>query len=281
LWNKFSFPDARLYCGIGFVYVRDEWRCIMQVVILAAGYATRLYPLTENTPKPLLPVAGRPMLNYIMDRVEEMDGVKEVLVVTNSRFFQEFVDWGGGYRGRLRIRILDDGTSSNDDRLGAVGDIHFAVEQAPVEGDLLVIAGDNLFEFSLGNLVLLFRRRQAPVVGICDLKDPAILAGKYGVVEMDDQGRISGFWEKPENPRTTLASTGVYAFRRQDLDILHQCIIQHRKPDNLGDFVRYLADREDVYGFVFQEAWFDIGSPEQFEEVNRLYVGRAISADPA
>ncbi len=246
----------------------------MKAVVLAAGYGTRLYPLTIDTPKPLINVAGKPILEHILRMIEEIQDVDEIVIVVNNKFFGKFREWQLNYKGTNRIRVLNDNTNSNEDRLGAVKDIDFAVKSEKIDDDLLVIAGDNLFDFSLLGLFDFFSEKKASVVALHDLKDKVRVAGKFGVAELGEDLRIVDFEEKPSSPKSSLASTACYFFTKQDLEMLEQCISEHKTPDNLGDFVKWLAKKRPVYGFVFEERWFDIGSHEQLKEADFHWRGK-------
>ncbi|MBI4149964.1 nucleotidyltransferase family protein [Candidatus Woesearchaeota archaeon] len=242
----------------------------MKALILAAGYATRLHPLTENTPKPLLSVAGTPMIEHILHRVQEVASVDEVFVVTNNKYYPQFVSWKKKFSYPKPITILNDGTMSNEDRLGAVGDIHFVIQKQKINDELMVIAGDNLFEFSLLELERFFRQKKASVIALSE-QPKDVLAKKLGVVEIDQTGKIAGLEEKPAEPKTNLANTACYIFTRKNVKALERCIAENKKPDNLGDFIKWLSERECVYGFVFKERWFDIGSHEQYHHANTIF----------
>lgn len=209
-----------------------------------------------------------------MLRIEEVEDVDEVYVVTNDKFYPHFKEWADKYSSNKDIIIVNDGTKTNEDRLGAVGDIHYVIHNKEVDDDVLVIAGDNLFEFSLHHLAEFFKRKGSSVFAVHDLRDPEKLAGRFGVVETDEEAKIVGFEEKPERPRTSLASTGCYIFSKDDVEEFERCIHENNKPDNIGDFVRFLSEKKHVYGYVFEENWFDIGSHEQLSEVRDLYGGK-------
>lgn len=242
----------------------------MKAIVLAAGYATRLYPLTLNKPKPLLKVAGKPLLEHILFRIEEVDNVDEIFIVTNDKFYPYFLRWLKSYKSNKKIKIINDGTKTNEERLGAVGDIHFVVADQKIDDDILVIGGDNLFEFSLDHLNSFFKEKKKSVVALYDVKDKE-LAKKYGVVELDETSKIIGFEEKPNKPKSTLASTACYIFSKSDLEELEKCILNGKKPDNLGDFIKFLSKRKHFYGFVFSERWFDIGSKEQLNKADKEF----------
>ena len=249
----------------------------MKTVVLAAGYATRLYPLTLTVAKPLLPVGGRPMIDHLLDRVRELGEPGEVHVVTNHKFAASFEAWAAERDG---VVIHDDGTTTEDDRLGAIGDIAFVVERAGLAGDdLLVVAGDNLFDFSLADYVGWWRGKgEASAVALHDVADLA-LARKYGVVALGADERIESFEEKPAEPRSTLAATATYLFHRAHVPLLRAYLAEGRSPDQPGRFVAWLAERELVYGYRFEGDWRDIGDAEQLLDAdNRL---RALAGLPA
>lgn len=242
----------------------------MKCVILCAGYGTRLYPLALNTPKPLLEIAGRPLLDHILERVEDIGDIDEILVVTNGKFFGKFNEWAKNRKDK-RLKLINDKTSSEENRLGAIGDIDFAIRQEKIDDDLFVIAGDNLFEFSLKHLYNFFTKKHASVIALYDIGEKNIASKKFGVVEIDSASRVIGFEEKPEYPKTSLISTACYILAKKDVRLLEQCIIEHKRPDNLGDFIKWLSTKEHVYGYVFFERWFDIGSNEQLQEAEEYW----------
>jgi glucose-1-phosphate thymidylyltransferase len=241
----------------------------VKCVILAAGYATRLRPLTDDVPKHLLLVGGRPMLDWVLDRVRDVPEVDEVQLVTNSRFAPTFERWAE----TNRVKVYDDGTSSNDDRLGAVGDLQLAIEEAGLDGDeLVVLAGDNLFDFSLPGFVEWWRAKPQPAsaVPLHDVGDLE-LAKQYGIADTDPDDRIVQFVEKPSNPSSTLASTLIYVLSPDHVRLVATYLDEGMSPDNAGSFLGWLAAREPVYGYRFEGSWYDIGDRTQLLEAdNRL-----------
>jgi glucose-1-phosphate thymidylyltransferase len=241
----------------------------MKCVILAAGYATRLRPLTDDLPKHLLPVGGRPMLDWVLDAVREVPDVDEIHLVTNSRFAPAFEDWARANG----VAVHDDGTTSNDDRLGAVGDLRLAIEEAGLESDeLVVLAGDNLFDFSLAGFVEWWRSKPqaASAVPLHDVGDIE-LAKQYGIADTAADGRIVGFAEKPAEPSSTLASTLIYLVPPEHVRLVQAYLDEGLSPDNAGSFLGWLARREPVYGYRFQGSWYDIGDRTQLLEAdNRM-----------
>jgi glucose-1-phosphate thymidylyltransferase len=239
----------------------------MKVVVLAAGYATRLRPLTDSIPKPLLPVGGRPIVDWIVDNARTIPGVDEIHLVTNSRFAGQFADWADD----AGVVVHDDGTFSNEDRLGAVGDLQLAIDRGRIDDDLLVVAGDNLFDYSLGDFVADWRRRgDASAVAVYDCADLE-LATHYGIVELGSDDRVEYFIEKPDDPPSTLAATATYLYARTHLPLIRRYLDEGHAPDQAGSLVAWLYRREPVYGYRFAGDWFDIGNHAQLLEAdNRL-----------
>ena len=230
----------------------------LKAIILAAGYATRLRPLTDRVPKQLLPVGGRPLVDWILAKVRETEA-DEIHLVTNARFAVDFARWAEG----SEVRVHDDGTTSNDDRLGAIGDIRFVIEQAGLDDDLLVIAGDNLFDFSLADYVAYWRAKEGgSCLAVYDVGDIE-LAKLYGVVEVDEHDRVIGFVEKPAAPASTLAATAAYLYTREHARLIGRYLEDGNAPDQPGNFVAWLHTRAPVYAYRFAGDWHDVGDPDQ------------------
>jgi len=239
----------------------------MNAIILAAGYATRLRPLTDTWAKELLPVGGRPIIDRIVEGLSAVGEISAVHVVTNARKADGFYAWS-----EVRdVIVHDDGTTSNDDRLGAIGDIQFVIDQAGLDDDLLVIAGDNLFDFSLPDFVSFWRSKgRASAVAVRDVGSLE-LAAQYGIVALDDDARVTDFVEKPADPPSTLAATATYLFHREHAALIRGYLAAGQPADQPGRFVAWLQQREPVYGWVFDTTWYDIGNHEQLLEAdNRM-----------
>ena len=238
----------------------------MKAVVLAAGYATRLYPLTLDRPKALLDVAGRPMLDHILERLLAM-GVDETIVVTNAKFAPHFEEWA---TGRDRVTIVDDGTTSNDDRLGAIGDIGFVLDRLAIDDALVVVAGDNLFSSDISGFAEYARQVDAPVLAVHDVGDPSRMR-EYNQVEVDSDGRIVFMEEKPENARTTLAGVALYFYPRRTLPLIRQYLAEGNNPDQPGRLPEWLYRRTPVYTWRVPGEWYDIGSAETLQEADRIF----------
>jgi glucose-1-phosphate thymidylyltransferase len=242
----------------------------MKALILAAGYATRLRPLTDSFPKMLLPLAERPMLDYLLDRIREVGEIDEVHLVTNAQFAPAFRDWAPE-----DVTVHDDGTTSNEDRLGAIGDIAFTIERAGLEGeDLLVVAGDNLIGYSLPEFVEFWRAKDGSAIAVYEVEDRALLP-QYGVVELDEDDRVVGFEEKPAEPKSDLAATAAYLYRADDLERLNQYLQEGNAPDAPGNFAAWLHERAPLYGYRFSGEWHDIGDVGQLLDADNLLRARA------
>ena len=242
----------------------------MRAIVLAAGYATRLRPLTDSIAKQLLPIGGRPMMDWVCDKVADV--TTDIHVVTNSRFAGDFERWAGGRPG---VTVHDDGTTSNDDRLGAIGDIAFVLERTDEDDDLLVIAGDNLFDFGLADFVGFWREKgTASALAVYDCGSLE-LAKQYGVVEVGEGDRVVGCEEKPAEPRSTLAATACYLYHREHVPLVRRYLAEGSPPDQPGRLIVWLFPREPVFAYRFAGRWFDIGNPEQLLEADNRWRVRA------
>jgi len=242
----------------------------MKALILAAGYATRLYPLTKDRPKPLLPIAGKPILEYIMEKLEKTEGIDTIYLVTNQKFVPDFKDWLTKFQTKKRVMILNDGSTCDGNKLGAIGDIKFVLEKEKFDEDLLIIAGDNLFELDLSRFIQFFEEQKAPCIALYNIGDRE-RAKRYGVVAIDKNQRIIGFKEKPSHPTSTLIATCLYFFPKEDLNLVSTYLKEKRSADAPGFYIQWLAKKKEVYGFVFKEKWYDIGSLESLKEADLNY----------
>ena len=248
----------------------------MKVIILAAGYATRLYPLTLTRPKSLLPVAGKPMIEYVLDNLAPVGGIERVYVVTNAKFVGHFQKWADAYHGakpNLNFTIVNDGSTDDSNRLGAIGDLHLVLTREKVDDDLVVVAGDNLFSESLGAFGEFCRRKRAPVLGVYDVESLEE-AKKYGVVDLDGDGKIVRFEEKPKEPASTLIGIALYYYPKNVVPMIRQYIAEGNNPDQPGRLVQWLYPRTPVYTWTVPGLWYDIGSKETLAEANRIFARR-------
>jgi len=241
----------------------------MNAVILAAGYATRLYPLTLDRPKALLPVAGRPMVEHLLLRLEGVEGLDAIHLVTNSKFAGAFREWAAGWDGQ-EVQIVDDGTSDEETKLGAIGDLELTIRAAAIDDDLIVLAGDNLFSESLAPFGAFARAKAAPVIGVYDVGDLEAIR-RYNSITLDEDDRLTYFEEKPEHPRTTLTGIALYFYPRKSLGVVREYLAAGSNPDQPGRLVEWLYPREPVYAWRVPGRWYDIGSAETLAEADRAF----------
>ena len=245
----------------------------MTVIILAAGYATRLYPLTLTQPKPLLPVAGKPMIDYVLDNLAPVGGIDRVCLVTNAKFAAAFQHWADHYRAtksQMEFTIVNDGSTDDTNKLGAIGDLHLVLTREKINDDIIVVAGDNLFSESLAEFGRFCREKNAPVLGVYDVGNLEEIK-KYNAITMDDAGKISFFEEKPKQPTSTVTGIALYFYPKATLPLIHRYIAEGNNPDQPGRLVQWLYPRLPVYTWRVPGLWYDIGSKEALEEANRVF----------
>jgi len=248
----------------------------MKVLILAAGYATRLYPLTLTQPKPLLPVSGKPMIEYVLDNIVAIEGIDRFYVVTNTKFAGHFRQWADQYRARkakVEFSIIDDGSTDDTNKLGAIGDLHLVLEREKLDDDLIVVAGDNLFSQNLKAFGTYCRQKNAPVLAVYDVGNLEQIK-KYNSITINGSGQITFFEEKPAKPISTLTGIALYYYPRASLPLIKQYIAEGNNPDQPGRLVQWLYTRTPVYTWQVPWIWYDIGSKETLEEANRIFARR-------
>ena len=238
----------------------------MKAVILAGGYAKRMWPYTLDKSKPLLEVAGRPVIGRILDRLAPL-GPEKIYVSTNQRFAGDFERWAGkAGKLRERIEVVAENSLSENQKLGSIGALKYLIDSRKISDDLLVVAGDNLFDFDLSGIVT----PGSISVGLFDIGDREG-ARRFGVVEVDRGRKITGFEEKPESPKTTIISTCIYYLPKKYLNLISEYLKEKNNPDSPGYFISWLFRKQDVYGFVFTGKWFDIGSMEAYEKARKEF----------
>jgi glucose-1-phosphate thymidylyltransferase len=245
----------------------------MKVIILAAGYATRLYPLTLTQPKPLLPVAGKPMIEHVLDNLAPISDIERVYVVTNAKFAGHFQKWSDLYSARnpkFQFTVVNDGSTDDSNKLGAIGDIHYVLTTQQVDDDLIVVAGDNLFSDKLDDFGKFIRQKNAPVLALYDVGDLEQIK-KYNSISIDGDGRITFFEEKPKVPTSTLTGIGLYYYPKSVLPLIRQYVAEGNNPDQPGRLVQWLYPRVPFYTWRVPGIWYDIGSKETLEEANQIF----------
>ncbi len=244
----------------------------MNALILAAGYATRLYPLTLDKAKPLLVVGGKPIIEWVVDNLAGVSDLETIYVVTNDKFAAAFQEWSERYQHRhpeFKFKIVRDGSTSDEDKLGAIGDIDFVVTRENLtQNSLLIVAGDNLFTESMANFVACAQATDA-TVAVYDVGDTEAIK-KYGNVTVGAEGIITRFEEKPEKPQGTLAAIALYYYSPAVLSLLRMYLAAGNNPDQPGRFVQWLYTRKPVHTFQIKGKWLDIGSKETLENADKI-----------
>jgi glucose-1-phosphate thymidylyltransferase len=250
----------------------------MKLIILGAGYATRLYPLTLNQPKPLLEVAGKPMMEHVLDNLARVPEIDRVFIVTNAKFAGHFERWAQSYRAAHEtapdFTIVNDNSTDDSNKLGAIGDLNLVLTREKIEDDIIVVAGDNLFSESLEGFAEFSRRKGAPVSAVYDVGSLEEIR-KYNAIEVDADGRIIFFEEKPAEPKSTLTGIALYYYPKSALPLIHQYIAEGNNPDQPGRLVQWMYQRTPFYTWRVPGLWYDIGSKEMLEEANRIFAKKA------
>lgn len=242
----------------------------MKAIILAAGYATRLYPLTIDRPKALLPIAGKPILDYIVDEIETIEEVNSLVIISNDKFYNNFEEWKSTRSSRLEITVLNDNTTDDTNKLGAVGDVEYAIEKLGIDEDILVMAGDNIFTFKLKDFAEFYKEKKSDTIlakrieSISDLK-------RMGNAVLNGSGKVLDMVEKPENPPSDIAVYAVYMYKKETVPMIKQYLEEGGNPDAPGFFPSWLHKKKDVYAYVFEGDCYDIGTPESYKEVNKIF----------
>lgn len=235
----------------------------MDAIVLAGGYATRLWPITWNRPKMFLPLGGETVIDETLSALESDPRIGEVYISTNAKFADDFEEYLTR-SGLDKPRVCVEDTATEDEKLGVVGALATLIAEEPIDDDLLVVAGDNLIDFDLGEFVTFFERRRSPILAAYDIKSKE-RASAYGLVELEGT-EVINFQEKPRRPRSTLVSLACYAFPHETLPLLAEYLAAGENPDEPGWFLQWLHERSTIHAFRFDGAWFDIGTPKSYLE---------------
>lgn len=242
----------------------------MKALILAAGYATRLYPLTIDKPKALLKVGEKTVLDYIYDEIETINDIKEIIIISNHKFYQSFVSWKESKTTNKLIKVIDDGTTSDEEKLGAIGDIRLVLEQENINEDMLVIAGDNLFTYKLKDFYNFYKNLKKDCILVQEVTNSEDLK-RMGVALLDENNRVVDLEEKPANPKSNLAVYASYIYLKETLPLFEVYLREGNKPDAPGYFPEWLYKRKEVYAFRFEGECYDIGTHESYKEVQEKF----------
>ncbi|MFV0503657.1 MAG: nucleotidyltransferase family protein [Lachnospirales bacterium] len=241
----------------------------MKAIILVAGYATRLYPLTKDMPKSLIEVGGKTILDHIVDEINTLEEVTDIYLISNSKFYNHFLNWSNG-KNKKNIEVLDDGTDNEDNRLGAIADMWYTIEQKKIDEDTLVIAGDNLFTYPLKKVKAYFDSKNSDVVCAKEINDVEILKG-FAVATLDENDKITDLVEKPKIPKSNIGVYATYFYKKETLPLIKQYLDEGNKGDAPGYFTQWLYEKKEVYAYKFDGQCYDIGTFSALEAVKELY----------
>ena len=242
----------------------------MKCILVCAGYATRLFPLTQNFPKALLEVGGRAILDYTLDEVNSINEIDHIYLVTNAKYTPHFEEWAKSKNNIKPITVFNDGTTNNDDRLGAIGDMQFTIEKAGIDDDILVLATDNLFTFKLKDFVEFYKTKNAPSVCVRE-EDDINLLKRVGVAKLDEDMRIVDFVEKPAEPQSKYAVYAEYIYPKNVLPMIKTYLEEGNSCDAPGNLVAYMYKRLPTYAYAFNGVCYDVGTHEALAQVNEIY----------
>lgn len=247
----------------------------MKCLILAAGYATRLYPLTENFPKPLLKVGNKTILDWLVDDIATAGLVDEFVVISNHKYAEHFVNWAkekNSAEGKITFTVVDDGTSTNETRLGAVKDIQYAIDTLHLDDDMLVIAGDNVLDFSLTKFIeYATKKNTSCIMRYFEANEKRLT--KCGVVEVDEKDKILGMEEKPANPKSNWCCPPFYFYTKEDAKLVQLGIEEGCGTDAPGSYISWLCGKTTVHAMEMSGRRYDIGNLESYEQVQKEYKG--------
>lgn len=242
----------------------------MKNIVIAAGYATRLYPLTENFPKPLLKIGETTILGRLIEDIDRIDDINEHIIVTNHKFAHHFEEWGKQTVTTKPIRIIDDGTETNETRLGAVRDLLLAINKRDIEEDILVIAADNILDFSFKGFVEEFKRKGTSMI-MCHHEPSLKALQRTGVIEVDADWKVLQMQEKPEVPVSNWAVPPFYLYSRNDLPLIRTCMQHGCKYDAPGNLAHYLCSATTLHAWEMPGKRFDIGSLDSYQEAQKMF----------
>lgn len=242
----------------------------MKCIFLVAGYATRLFPLTKNTPKALLEIGGHPILDYILHQVNMIEDVDEIITVSNDKFFPHFNEWAKTADTKKKITVINDNTTDDSNKLGAVGDVQFCIESCNINDDLMVLAGDNLFTFLLNDFYTFFRKTDCDAICVHTVKEKSELQ-RMGVAVVDATGKVLDMEEKPKEPKSNTAVDPFYLYRKDTLPMFRQYLDEGHSPDAPGNFPAWLYKQKTVMSHWIDGFCIDIGTPENYDNVNNHF----------
>ncbi len=247
----------------------------MKAIILAGGYAKRLLPITEYISKPLLRIGDKCVIDFVVDSLDKIDRIDDIIITTNKKFEHQFREWLAGRKSSKSIKLVVEETTDEKEKLGAIGGIHYVIEKEGLKDDCLIIAGDNLFDFSLEKFMTIFSKKKSPIIAAFDVMDPE-KSKLYGVLSIDKDSRITDFVEKPPEPKSTLVSTGCYIFPKSRIHMFSEYLKEGNNKDSPGFFIQWLHKKHDVFAYRFNSKWYDIGDKKSLEDARKKFISRTL-----
>ncbi len=246
----------------------------MKVIILAAGYGTRLGELGQNLPKALLPVGNKPIIEHLLVKLSEIPNNKHYLVITNAKFFTAFSNWEADFKsrqnGHFSLQIFSDASTCNENRLGAIGDLNFLLNQIDLQEDVLISAGDNLFQFDVRDYFHFYQQKQTDCICTLAIDDPAKLR-RTGVVQVNAEDQVIGFEEKPVQPKSTFACPPLYFLQAETLKLIPEYLAAGNNPDAPGHLIQWLFPRRPIFAYRITGTRYDVGDLKTYQNVNQIY----------
>jgi glucose-1-phosphate thymidylyltransferase len=240
----------------------------MKAIILAGGYASRLWPLTKEQPKHMLPIAGQPMINYLMERLEKLD-IETFYLVTNAKFAHNFEEWAKTCKWKDKIKIVNDQTTSNDDRLGSLGDIMYVINNENIDDDVFVIGADNLSDFDFNRMILKFNEKKTAIIASYDAKDEEVVR-QNSQVSVGEDDKVLEYIEKPAVPTSTMIGALMWVIPKNDVPLIQECIDMDRS-DKAGWFIIHLLTKRTVHNVTYEGLWIDIGTHETYKRAQEIF----------
>lgn len=249
----------------------------MKAIVLVAGYAVRLYPLTENKPKGLLKLGDKTLLDYLFEKLERVEAVDEAILISNNKFYNQFCDWANAYEGRIKTKVLNDYTNSNEDRLGAIGDMQYVIDKCKIDDEVMVLVSDNYFDFELTDFYNYYKEKNTDCILGTEFKDIEKIRNKYGVAVLDENDRVVNMVEKPSNPPSKFVVYASYLYTKDTVRMIKEYLEEGNNKDAPGNFVSWLYKKKPVHAFRFEGECHDIGSIEVYNELNERFKERSIN----
>ncbi len=240
----------------------------MKAIVLLAGYAVRLYPLTKDKPKALLTINDQPLMDLLFNKIDKIDEIDEAILISNDRFYNNFLEWTKTYKGNKKITLLNDGTTSNEDRLGAIGDLQFAINKCNIDDDIMVLAGDHYFKFELKDFYDYYKQVGTDCC-IADVVNDREYLKQFGVGIVDENNVLIEMQEKPQEPKSNLRVLAFYIYQKETARKIKQYLDEGNNKDSPGNYLSWLYKRQPVHVYATDKECVDIGTLAVYEALDK------------